>query len=273
MTSLAESTRQLLGAWLTAVADVVRGVNTAEPLDVLLSRIAEQACRLAGFDFCAVMLVDPSGEWLQARGSHGLSAEYVARLNREHGWSSAAPRLGHGRRARLPRAVTLAVPDVMHEHEYASSRRLGVTQGFRALLAVPLAANAAPHGVLMAYSRAPREFSAAEIELVELLAQHATLALETAELRAAQERTIAELSAKREVLEWAEAQHRRLMQLLLDEAGLQRLAELLAEALNARSPSRTSTTPCSPSLPKPRQRPRPTRRSASGARCGRRWNR
>jgi hypothetical protein len=31
VTSLAE-TRQLLGAWLTAVADVVRGVNAAEPL-------------------------------------------------------------------------------------------------------------------------------------------------------------------------------------------------------------------------------------------------
>src|SRR4051812_8046972 len=76
--SLAE-TRQLLGAWLTAVADVVRGVNAAEPLDVQLSRIAEQACRLVGFDLCAVMLVDPTGQWLQARGSHGLAAEYVAR--------------------------------------------------------------------------------------------------------------------------------------------------------------------------------------------------
>ena len=229
------TTRQLLGAWLTAVADVVRGVNTAEPLDVLLSRIAEQACRLAGFDLCAVMLVDPSGQWLQARGSHGLSAEYVARLNREHalvvrpGGAGSDTVAAHAFRER----VTLAVPDVMREHEYASSRRWAMTQGFGALLAVPLAANAAPHGVLMAYSREPREFSAPEIELIELLAQHATLALETAELRAAQERTIAELSAKREVLEWAEAQHRRLMQLLLDEAGLQRLAELLAEALNA----------------------------------------
>ena len=87
--------------------------------------------------------------------------------------------------------------------------------------------------MVVAYSTAPREFGPAEVELVELLAQHATLALETAELRAAQERTIAELSAKREVLEWAEAQHRRLMQLLLNEAGLQPLAELLAEALNA----------------------------------------
>ena len=78
MTSLAE-TRQLLGAWLTAVADVVRGVNAAEPLEVLLSRIAKQACRLVGFDFCAVMLVDPSGDWLQTRGSQGLSAEQLLR--------------------------------------------------------------------------------------------------------------------------------------------------------------------------------------------------
>lgn len=228
--SLAE-TRQLLGAWLTAVADVVRGVNAAEPLDVQLSRIAEQACRLVGFDLCAVMLVDPTGQWLQARGSHGLAAEYVARLNREHalalrpGGPDSDTVAAHAFRG----AVTLAVPDILREHEYPSTQRWALTEGFRALLAVPLA----PHGVLVAYSREPREFGAAEVELVELLAQHATLALETAELRAAQERTIAELSAKREVLEWAEAQHRRLMQLLLNEAGLQRLAELLAEALHA----------------------------------------
>jgi hypothetical protein len=44
--SLSE-TRHLLAAWLSAVADVVRGVNTAEPLDVPLSRIAEQACHLS----------------------------------------------------------------------------------------------------------------------------------------------------------------------------------------------------------------------------------
>jgi sugar diacid utilization regulator len=232
--SLAE-TRQLLGAWLTAVADVVRGVNAAEPLDVQLSRIAEQACRLVGFDLCAVMLVDPTGQWLQARGSHGLAAEYVARLNREHalalrpGGPDSDTLAAHAFRG----VVTLAVPDILREHEYPSTRRWAHTQGFRALLAVPLAANAAPHGVLVAYSREPREFAAAEVELVELLAQHATLALETAELRAAQERTIAELSAKREVLEWAEAQHRRLMQLLAGGAGLQRLAELLAEALHA----------------------------------------
>ena len=230
MTSLAE-TRQLLGAWLTAVADVVRGVNAAEPLEVLLSRIAEQACRLVGFDFCAVMLVDPSGDWLQTRGSHGLSAEYVALLNREHlvVVHPADTVAAHAFRG----AATLAVPDILREREYAATRRLAVDQGFRALLAVPLAASTAPRGVVVAYSTAPREFGPAEVELVELLAQHATLALETAELRAAQERTIAELSAKREVLEWAEAQHRRLMQLLLNEAGLQPLAELLAEALNA----------------------------------------
>ena len=230
MTSLAE-TRQLLGAWLTAVADVVRGVNAAEPLEVLLSRIAEQACRLVGFDFCAVMLVDPSGDWLQTRGSHGLSAEYVALLNREHVVvvRPADTVAAHAFRG----AVTLAVPDILREREYAATRRLAVDQGFRALLAVPLAASTTPRGVLVAYSTVPREFGPAEIELVALLAQHATLALETAELRAAQERTIAELSAKREVLEWAEAQHRRLMQLLLNEAGLQPLAELLAEALNA----------------------------------------
>ncbi len=231
--SLAE-TRQLLGAWLSAVADVVRGVNAAEPLDVMLGRIAEQACRLIGFDVCAVMLVNASGHWLLARGWHGLSPEYVARLNREHALivRPDSPDADTVAAHAFREGITIAVPDITRGEAYRSSRRRAASEGFRALLAAPLA-NTAPRGVLVAYSREPREFGAAEVELIELLAQHATLALETAELRSAQERTIAELEAKREVLESAEAQHRRLMQLLLNEAGLQRLAELLAEALHA----------------------------------------
>ena len=102
--SLAE-TRQLLGAWLTAVADVVRGVNAAEPLDVQLSRIAEQA--------------GPPGRFRPLRGDAGRPDRSVAAgagLARPRGGvrrppqpgarAGPAPRrpgLGHGGCARLPR--------------------------------------------------------------------------------------------------------------------------------------------------------------------------
>lgn len=60
---------------------ISRAVKAAEPLEVLLARVAEQACMLIGFDFGAVMLADPPRERLMVRGSYGLSEAYVDRLN------------------------------------------------------------------------------------------------------------------------------------------------------------------------------------------------
>jgi GAF domain-containing protein len=226
---------QLLREWISAVGDVVRAVNSAEPLDILLSRVAEQACRLGGFELCAVMVPDAVGDRLLASGSHGLTADYVDDLNRNRALVIHPDSPEHDTLvARAYReSRTLAVPDTACADRYGSTRRIATARGFAALLAAPLPTPAGPAGVLVAYSRTAREFTASEVELIELLAEHSALALETAQLRASQQRTIAELQAKREAQEWAEAQHRRLMQTLLDEAGLQGLARSLAESLSA----------------------------------------
>lgn len=228
------STR-LIGAWMSAVAEVVRAVNAAEPLDDLLGRTAEQACTLIGFDFCSVMLVDPTRTCLLVRGSHGLPRDYVAALNREHTLIVEPDNADDDTiTARAYReATTLAIPDIARATAYGATRRWARLQGFGALLAAPLLGAKGPAGVIVAYSSLAREFTSSEVELVELLAQHVVLALETAELRAVQQETIAELEHKRQVLEVAEVQHRRLMELLLDEAGLSRLAQSLSDALMA----------------------------------------
>lgn len=225
----------LLREWMSAVGDVVRAVNDAEPLETLLCRIAEQTCRLVGFDLCAVMLPDPGGRWLLARGWHGLSADYVADVNREHVIVIEADGADEDTVAAraFREGVTLAVPDLARTSRYGGTQRWALRQGFGALLVAPLCSGPGAVGVLVAYSRARREFPPSEVEMVELLARQAVLALETAQLRGLQQRTIAELEAKRAQQEWAESEHRRLMQLLLDEAGLHRVAESLADALRS----------------------------------------
>lgn len=226
---------QLLREWISAVGDVVRAVNSAEPLNILLSRVAEQACRLGGFEFCAVMVPDSTGDRLLASGSHGLNPEYVDDLNRNHALviHPDSPEQDTLVARAYRESRTLAVPDTARADRYGSTRRLATARGIAALLAAPLPTPAGPAGVIVAYSRTARDFTASEVELIELLAEHSALALETAQLRESQQRTIAELQAKREAQEWAEAQHRRLMQTLLDEAGLQALARSLADALHA----------------------------------------
>jgi DNA-binding PucR family transcriptional regulator len=232
-----------LRPWMTAVGEISRAVNAAEPLEVLLTLIAERVCDLIGFDHCAVMLADDGQEHLHAVGWSGLSDAYVALVSDgaalvvhpdgPHGDSPAARAYREGQ--------SVAVPDVGLADSYGRMRTLAPTQGYRALMAAPLrTARSGIAGVVVAYSTVARAFSDLEIELIEMLADQAALALETSLLRADQQSVIRELSLAnaelrtgRAALERAEQQHRDLMEMVLADVGLDRLVAGLAEALAA----------------------------------------
>lgn len=231
-----------LRSWMSAVSDIARAVNAAEPLDVVLTRVAVQACELIGFEFCAVMLADEDGERLHVAGWSGLTPDYLAQVSDGHSLLIHPP----GRELDTPAARafredrTIVVADVRDAPSYGRLRHLAPAQGYRALLASPLRCSGDLAGVIVAYSVSAREFSGPELELIELLSGQAALALETARLRAEQQDVIHELSRTndelrrgRTVLEWAEQQHHQLMQLVLDEADLPRLVAALAATLRA----------------------------------------
>jgi sugar diacid utilization regulator/GAF domain-containing protein len=227
---------------MSAVSEIVRSVNAAEPLANVLTRVAEQACELIGFEFCAVMLADERREFLQIAGCSGLTPDYLAQVSGGHGLRIRPP----GPDLDTPAACafredrTIVVPDVREARSYGRLRHLAPTQGYRALLVSPLRGSGDLAGVIVAYSVTARQFSGPELELIELLAGQAAMALETARLRSDQQDVIRELSLANEemrrgraVLEWAEQQHHQLMQLVLDEVELPELVAALASALRA----------------------------------------
>ncbi len=232
-----------LRSWMSVLGEIVRAVNAAEPLDSLLTRVAEQTCALIGFDYCAVMLAEPDSDQLRVAGSSGLSRHYLALV------SDAGSLLIHPNGPQLDSPAadafrggrTVTVPDVGCASRYGRLRHLAPAQGYRALIAAPLRApDSGLVGVLVAYSVTARDFSPPEVELIELLADQAALALETARLRNAQQNVIAELSRANDELrrsraatEWAEQQHGVLMRMVLDEVGLAGLVTGLADALGA----------------------------------------
>ena len=231
-----------LRSWMSAVSEIVRSVNAAEPLASVLTRVAEQACELIGFEFCAVMLADEQRECLQIAGWSGLTPDYLAQVSDGQGLRIRPP--GPDLDTPAARAYregrTIVVPDVREARSYGRLRHLAPTQGYRALLVAPLGGSGALAGVIVAYSVTARQFSGPELELIELLAGQAATALETARLRAEQQEVIRELSGANEemrrgraVLEWAERQHHQLMQLVLDEVELPELVAALASALRA----------------------------------------
>jgi GAF domain-containing protein len=231
-----------LRSWMSAVSEIVRSVNAAEPLAKVLTRVAEQACELIGFEFCAVMLADEDREHLQIAGCCGLTPDYLAQVSDGQGLRIRPP--GPDLDTPAARAFredrTIVVPDVREARSYGRLRHLAPTQGYRALLVSPLRGPGDLAGVIVAYSVTARQFSGPELELIELLSGQAAAALETARLRAEQQEVIRELSLANEemrrgraVLEWAERQHHQLMQLVLDEVELPDLVGALATALRA----------------------------------------
>ena len=135
----------------------------------------------------------------------------------------------------------MAIPDTRSATVYGRLRDLAPAQGYRSLVAAPLRDASGPvSGLIVGYLQDPHVFSAEELDLTELLGEQIMVVLETDRLRRSQERTIVELSAlndemreARRQLDWAEEQHERLMQLVLDDAGLEGLTDALAEILDA----------------------------------------
>ena len=231
-----------LRSWMSAVSEIVRSVNAVEPLEKVLTRVAEQACELIGFEFCAVMLADERRECLHIAGCSGLTPDYLAQVSdgRSLRIHPPGPDLDTPAARAYREARTIVVPDVRKAPSYGRLRHLAPTQGYQALLASPLRGSADLAGVIVAYSVTARQFSGPELELIELLGGQAAAALETARLRSEQQEVIRELSRAndelrrgRAVLEWAEQQHHQLMQLVLDEGGLPELVSALASALDA----------------------------------------
>ena len=231
-----------LRSWMSAVSEIARAVNAAEPLEEVLNRVAVQACELIGFEFCAVMLADEQRHRLHIAGCSGLSPHYLAQVSGGRSLQIHPP--GSALDTPAARAYredrTIVVPDVRDAASYGRLQDLAPTQGYQALLASPLRGSGEKAGVIVAYSVTAREFGPPELELIELLGGQAALALETTRLRAEQQGVIRELSRAndelrrgRAALEWAEQQHHQLMQLVLDEVGLPGLVGALATALRA----------------------------------------
>jgi signal transduction protein with GAF and PtsI domain len=70
-----------LRSWTSAVSEIARAVNAAEPLEEVLNRVAAQARALIGFEFCAVMLADEPRQRLRIAGCSGLNPHYLAQVS------------------------------------------------------------------------------------------------------------------------------------------------------------------------------------------------
>ena len=228
-----------LRPWLEAIAGIATALNRPVSLAEVLDLVSETASRLLGYDFCAVLLLDERRQSLIITGSYGLSPSYVRQVNADRpvvldpDTEQPAP----SSRAFLT-GTLVQVADTVADATFLPWGGVAREQGYRSMVAVPVAASGVPVGTLNCYTRLPHEFGADEQELLRLLADQAGVAIETARLRDHEATTIAELlstnealAEQHELLRRGEAVHEQLTEVALRGGGVAGVAAALGELL------------------------------------------
>ena len=150
-------------------------------LDELLGALLERTREILEVDTCAILLLDEETNELVAHAALGIEEEVEQGVRIPVGAGFA------GRIAAEKRPVVL--DDVDHAHVLNPILR---EKGIKTMLGVPLVVEGEVQGVLHVGSLVPRSFEEDEVELLQLVADRAALAIEHARLfeaeRAARER-------------------------------------------------------------------------------------
>ncbi len=202
---LAEANRDLTEtvAQQTAAGEILRLIsNSRTDAQPVFELIARHVTRLCGATFSVVYRFD--GELIHIVAHDNLTPEAREELRRSYPLPPSNESLVA--RGILARSV-VHVCDVHAEPEVPeTSARIARVLGFRAILSVPMQRGSEPLGAIAVLRDAAGSFSAKQVELLEVFAEKAAIALENArtfqelELRSkALQRSVGELQALGEV--------------------------------------------------------------------------
>ncbi|MFG1643098.1 helix-turn-helix domain-containing protein [Amycolatopsis sp. NPDC049252] len=230
--TLAEHRRR--EAQLVALFDTASELAALSDPDTVLRSIVRRARALLGVDVSYLSLNKETEGKTYVRVSDGsVSAEF----------QQIVLGMGEGLGGLVAQtARPYATSDYFNDDRFRHTRHIdsGVKdEGLTAILGVPLAIGSKVLGVLFASDRGTREFSADEVALLSSLADHAAIALDSANLLDQTRRAVAELNeanatirAHNEAMERAEDAHDRLTDLVLRGGDLPDVAAAVAGVLH-----------------------------------------
>jgi GAF domain-containing protein/anti-sigma regulatory factor (Ser/Thr protein kinase) len=156
---------------LAALQEVSDAALAYMPLEELLTELLERISRILSSDTAAFLLLDEASKTLVARAAKGIEEEVEQGVRIPLGKGFA------GRIAAERHPIYL--PDVRHGDVLNPILR---EKGIRSLLGVPLIVEGRVTGVLHVGTLTPREFTAADTELLRSAADRAALAIDRARL-------------------------------------------------------------------------------------------
>ncbi|MDQ7803661.1 helix-turn-helix domain-containing protein [Amycolatopsis sp. A133] len=223
--TLAEHRRR--EAQLTALFETASELAALSDPDTVLRSIVRRARALLGVDVSYLSLNNEAEGKTYVRVSDGsVSAEF----------QQIVLGMGEGLGGLVAQtARPYATSDYFNDDRFKHTRHIdsGVQdEGLTAILGVPLAIGPKVLGVLFASDRTSREFSADEVALLSSLADHAAIALDSANLLDQTRRAVAELNEANATMERAEDAHDRLTDLVLRGGDLPDVADAVADVLH-----------------------------------------
>jgi class 3 adenylate cyclase len=172
-----------------ALGDILETLGQAPfDLDAILRTILTHTARLCHAKRGFIYLLGDDGRYYHAADIG--APEAVVAFNLAHPITPTRATLT-GRTVIERRAVHIPDVDLDAEYDYPEAKRLG---GFRAMLAVPMLREGTVVGVLSAWRDEPLPFTDREIELVQLFANQAVIAVTTTRLVRTIERQRTELA-------------------------------------------------------------------------------
>jgi GAF domain-containing protein/CheY-like chemotaxis protein len=169
-----------------ALFEVGRLISSTLDPDRVFERIVERVLELMRVRACGIFRLDPDGLLRYARGS-GLSPEFVREMTVRPGDGTS------GRSVAERRPVWTAEILETDLVEDPAVRRLVESEGYRAVLSVPILAQGAPFGCLATYWWERHEPTSGEVQTLTSLATLAAVAIENARLYDATRRHVERL--------------------------------------------------------------------------------
>ena len=158
---------------LRALGQVSQAVNSTLDLQTVLDTIVTKATQLSGTEAGVIYVLDDESRQFELRATYGMTADMLAMMHEHHADFSEAVRMATQRRE----------PDQVADLQPSSrTNELVMRLGYRARLVVPLVAADQIVGALVVRRKAPGEFPASTIELLQTFATQSVLAIQNARL-------------------------------------------------------------------------------------------
>ncbi len=152
---------------------VSQSITSEHYLDEILNLIVVVTAEMLDSQICSIMLLDEKGMELSIKATQSLSDDYKKKPNIkvENSLTGSV----------IKSKKALQVLNVQEESKYAY-RDLAKEQGLTSMLAVPMIVKDKAIGVIGVYTKKPHQFSNEEVDVLQMVANQAAVAVENTKL-------------------------------------------------------------------------------------------